>query len=127
MHELSIAQSLVETVIRERRDRHLGVVRGITVRVGELTDVYPEALEFGYKMAIQGTELAESVITIEIVPLSATCNGCHRQIRIEKMLFICPECGSPDVNIERGLELDIAFIEVDDEEESVEGAQHGQD
>jgi hydrogenase nickel incorporation protein HypA/HybF len=125
MHELSIAHSLVETVIRERRERHLGVVRGLTVRIGELTDVYPEALEFGYQMAIQGTELAESVIKIEIVPLAATCNKCHQQIKIEKMLFVCPDCGSNDVNVESGLELDIAFIEVDDDQSSDEGDHHG--
>lgn len=91
------------------------MVRNLTVRVGELTDVFPEALEFGYQVTIQGTELEGSTLTIERVPLEATCNACRRHVKVERFLFICPECGSSDVKVERGMELEIAFIEVDDD------------
>ncbi|UCG63306.1 MAG: hydrogenase maturation nickel metallochaperone HypA [Candidatus Zixiibacteriota bacterium] len=51
---------------------------------------------------------------MESVPVAGLCNECHRKFEVEGFIFVCPECGSYDVTVEQGQELDIAYIEVDD-------------
>ena len=54
MHELGIANSLLEAV-RTEAARHPGaVVRKVGVTVGELAGVDPEALAFGFEAIVNG-------------------------------------------------------------------------
>ena len=115
MHELAIAQNLADMVRRELAERRLERILGLTVRIGELTDVYPDALEFGYKMVTDGTDLEGCRLAILRIPAEAVCRKCEREVRIEQLVFVCPECGSTDLDIRRGMELDIAYLEVEDD------------
>lgn len=117
MHELSIAQNLADLVRREQSDRGLGRIHALTVRIGELTDVYPEALEFGFQMLTRGTDLDGVRLLVERVPVVARCRQCEKDIIVEQMVFICSECGSTDIEIFAGLELEVAYLEVDDNPE----------
>ena len=114
MHELAIAETLVKLVQNNVVQRDRCAVRKVGVRIGELTDVYIDALKFGYQIACQGTVLEGSKLEIESVAISAHCNTCGRQDEIERHLFICSHCGSNDIKVTSGMELDLAWIEIDD-------------
>jgi hydrogenase nickel incorporation protein HypA/HybF len=114
MHELGIADSIVRTVLDEIRKRKLGRVTAVGVRIGELTDVVPEALEFGFEAIARGTLLAGTKLKIEQVPLKGVCQGCHKDIAIERFLFVCPHCNGSDIAVTSGEELDLTYIEADD-------------
>ena len=53
MHELSIAQSIVDTVCERAGDRP---VRSVMVRIGALTAVVPAAMHFCFELAAVGLE-----------------------------------------------------------------------
>jgi hydrogenase nickel incorporation protein HypA/HybF len=46
MHEMAIAQSIIEIVEREARKHNSGSVKRVKVQIGEFSGVVKEALEF---------------------------------------------------------------------------------
>jgi hydrogenase nickel incorporation protein HypA/HybF len=115
MHELALAQSIVETVLDEMQKRELSNVSVVGLRVGALSGVEPETLEFCFDAITKGTPLADTRLTIENVPLTITCRSCGKQSQIEKYLFICPHCGGSELDLDSGEELDIAYLQVEDD------------
>ena len=114
MHELAIANSIVNTVLEEAKKQNFGSVVAVGLRIGALTDVVPEALEFSFSAITAGTLLEGTRLEIEDVPVKGACNGCGKTFEVERFCFVCPECSASDIKVERGQELDIAYIEVDD-------------
>ena len=113
MHELSIAQSLVSLVTR-----HLppGVTRvtAVDLRVGALAGVVPDALEFCYGVATEGTPLQGSSLRVERVPLVVYCDACSEDRTLaEGPILRCPACGSLCGTLRQGRELDLVAIEYD--------------
>lgn len=114
MHELAIASSIVDTVSQEVERKQLGAVIAVGLRIGALTDVVPDALEFGFRAITAGTVLEGARLEIESVPVAGQCDACGETFDVKGLVFICPSCGSSDTKVTRGQELDIAYIEVDD-------------
>ncbi len=112
MHELSIAGNIADMVRREMSDRRLPRVEAITLRIGRMTDVNPDALTFGFEVITRDTELAGTKLIITEIPIAAKCSLCEREFDVPEFSFICPNCGSNSVELIRGMELDIASLEV---------------
>lgn len=113
MHELGIAQSIVESV-REEAARHgAGRVVRIGLRVGEMSGVNAEALRFSFQVIVQDTELAPAELDIEDVPLSYRCARCEHEFRVIDYVTACRSCGSCDTRATKGDELQIAYLEVE--------------
>lgn len=114
MHELAIANSIVNTVLLEAEKHNYGSVIAVGLRIGALSDVVPEALEFGFTAITVGTLLEGAKLEIENVPVKGRCCECDSSFDVQGFVFVCPACGSSKTNLEQGQELDIAYIEVDD-------------
>ena len=112
MHELSIAEAIIAAVIREKNSRNLDEIATIGVKVGVLSGVLPEALQFSFEMAVEGTPLCEAKLLVDHVPARGRCLTCTRQFEIDPLWFKCPDCGSDQIEILSGWELDIAYLEV---------------
>jgi len=65
MHELGIANSVIEAVQAETAARPGAVALKVGVRVGELSGVQPDALAFGFEALTAGTELWNLKLVIE--------------------------------------------------------------
>jgi hydrogenase nickel incorporation protein HypA/HybF len=113
MHELSIADAIVHTVLQEIERQHLPPVQKVVVRVGALSGVVPDALQFGFEAITAGTPLAQTILEIEPVPIQGRCNECEHTFPVEEFLFACPVCQSGNIQVTRGEELDIAYLEVE--------------
>ena len=114
MHELSIADSIIKTSIRERDNRGYVRVEAIGLRIGTLSDIVPEALSFGFEALTKGTEMESTRLEIETVPTRGKCKACEGEFAVEQFLFECPECRSREVTLTQGQELEIAYLEFDD-------------
>jgi|MudIll2142460700_1097286.scaffolds.fasta_scaffold1124587_1 hydrogenase nickel incorporation protein HypA/HybF len=114
MHELGIAQNIVDAVLLEMQKRQLPSVSAIALRIGVLTDVDPEALTFGFEILTKETALAPTRLKVETVPVRGICEECHESFEVARYLFECPKCGSRAMNLTSGTELDIAYLEVPD-------------
>lgn len=114
MHELSIAEAIIESTLKETSKYDGGRVEEVGIRVGSLSGVMPDALEFAYEIAVKDTPLKGSLIKMEIVPASGTCSDCGTPCSFEMTPFICPSCGSSNIELKGGYELDISYIRIED-------------
>ena len=112
MHELSIAQSIVD-IIDETLNGEDKKLLEVAVRIGELVAVVPESLKFCYEVITENTKYAGSRLDIQILPLRSRCKNCRREFQIEKFNFICPHCASTELEVIQGQELNISHLEVE--------------
>jgi len=114
MHELSIAKSIVDLVLLEIEQRNLPQVQTIVLRVGALSGVVPEALQFSFEVIIKDTPLANTKLKIEEIPIQGKCEICGNEFTVESFVFACPICHSGQTEVTHGEELDIAYLEVEE-------------
>jgi len=112
MHELSIAHNIIE-IVKENISPGMQV-KIINIKLGDLSGVIKESLEFCFEVITKGTELDGAVLKIEKIPVLAKCNVCSAEFNVENLVFACPECGSYDIAVLKGSEMQIQNIEIDD-------------
>lgn len=118
MHELSIAQSLVE-LAQQHLPPDVTRVVAVDVRIGALAGVVGDALAFCYGIATEGTVLQGSILRVHEVPVVWHCHVCEADRTLEGMLvFRCPVCGTPSAVFTSGRELELTSIEYDTAEDS---------
>jgi hydrogenase nickel incorporation protein HypA/HybF len=113
MHELSIAQSIVDSA-REQAAAHGGrrVLR-IGVRVGDLSGVAGDALQFCFGMTVKDTDLDGATLELEAVPVLYRCAACAHEFRPVEFLARCPACGGDGAAMIAGDELGLSFLELE--------------
>jgi hydrogenase nickel incorporation protein HypA/HybF len=113
MHELSIAENIIEISEARARAENARSIRLIKLRLGEFTSVVREALEFSFEVARKGTLAQEASLEIENVPVVVRCATCGTPAAPAKdMCFICPFCGD-GLRIVSGDEMQVEYIELD--------------
>ena len=107
MHEMSIAESLID-IIKEEMEKHdVKVLKSIKLEIGQLSAIVPASLSFSFDVMIKGTNLEGAELLMEMVPLKATCKDCNETFEITDYTFICPHCKSKDIRTIAGHELTI--------------------
>jgi len=115
MHELSIAQSIVDIIGQYVPQQNRHTVRSVKVRIGDLAGVVPDSLSFCFSAITSGTPIAEALLEIEHVPYVLHCAACQSDSATEPGLAVCPRCGSRQTTILSGTELQVVTIDVDDD------------
>jgi hydrogenase nickel incorporation protein HypA/HybF len=114
MHEISIAASIQEILEREIAERCHGEIRGrvpsLTVRLGSLTGVEPEALSFAWEVTREKGSFPDAELEIETVPARAACDACGATFPLEGVNEQCTGCGSPSFHLVEGRELILTRI-----------------
>ena len=116
MHELSIAQSLLSIIEQEAAPYKNAKVIGIKLRIGRLSGVVTDALQFAFEVISKGGLAEGAYMDIEEVPIEIRCNRCNKTFIAEDPYMFCPHCDGLDVEMISGRELDIKEIEIDDED-----------
>ena len=86
-------------------------IHSLRLRVGALSGVVPEALDFAFAALKAGTMAADATMHIERVEARARCLACRREFTLEDAVFPCPACGGWESDLLQGRELDLARIE----------------
>ncbi|PLX93118.1 MAG: hydrogenase maturation nickel metallochaperone HypA [Desulfuromonas sp.] len=113
MHELGIAQSIVEIAEKNARQQGAKRVLTVTVEVGVLAGVLPEALEFCFDACCRETLLEGSRLRIQQIPARARCRDCHQEYELKSFFDNCPACDSTVGDQLSGEELRIKEMEID--------------
>ena len=112
MHEMSIAQSLIDVVREEMRKCGSNILKSVYLRIGEMSSVVPDSLSFCFGIMTESTDLHGAKLFMDIIPLTGSCGDCQREFEIENYAFECPFCKGNRISIISGKELDIVEIEV---------------
>lgn len=110
MHELTVAKEIIDIVRGEMQRQGLRRVEAVALRIGALTGINADALEFGFNASIIDTPLAGARLIIELLPVRAACRSCGKESELEPHLFKCPHCAGSDLEIVQGEELDIDHL-----------------
>lgn len=117
MHELSIALSIVEMATEESEKRGGARIDAVHLKLGKLSGVVKDALEFSWEIACQGTTLENSRLEITEIPVSIFCENCQAEKNIEAINnLVCPTCEKPTPEIVSGRELEVTALEIIEEE-----------
>jgi hydrogenase nickel incorporation protein HypA/HybF len=115
MHELGIAQNILEIVRQSVPEEQAAAVRWVRIRVGQLSGVVPDSLEFCFGVVAGETKMQRAGLAIEQVPTVSRCRDCKHQFQIEDLAFLCPACKSTNLELISGKELEVVEIELADE------------
>ena len=118
MHEMGIANSILDAVQAEAA-RHPGAgVSKVAVRIGELAAVDPDALRFCFEALTRETEFESLELEIEFCPRRQRCSACGTEFDAKDYEFRCPQCGEERAECIGGDELELAYLELEEYESS---------
>lgn len=113
MHEMSIAEGIVDIALDTLRQNNGSIVHAIQVKVGRLSGVEPEALQFCFEAVTRDTAAAKARLEIELVPVTGKCLSCDKAFTVEQFSFKCPVCQSSEIQMITGRELKVVSIDMD--------------
>ena len=115
MHEVSLMKNLLRTVEDVAVREGGAPVHVIHLRIGELSGVNTDALSFAFEVLSKGTLAEKSRLEFERVPLRARCGDCGAEFHPDEFVFRCKKCGSPEIDVLCGREMEVDYILLDDE------------
>lgn len=111
MHELSIAQALLDLV-----NQHTPpdvTVEAVTVEAGPMRGIDNAALQFAWQSTTAGTPLAPARLELRLLPWRLHCPACDCQWDSDD-LFVACSCGHAAPRPVGGNELRLVSLEVTD-------------
>jgi hydrogenase nickel incorporation protein HypA/HybF len=108
MHELSIANGIVEICAERAGDARVTRVR---LEIGQLSAVMPDAVRFCFDVCARNTVLEGAALEIVETPGRALCRECDREVALAQLVGRCA-CGSANLRVIAGEELRIREMEI---------------
>jgi hydrogenase nickel incorporation protein HypA/HybF len=112
MHELSIVMSVLDEVEASARRENASYVTRVYLRVGTMSGIAPEALQFAWSTARDNTMAAMADLVIDEVAATLDCPTCSsEQLATNGTLPLCTICGTV-APVRRGRELHVYALDV---------------
>jgi hydrogenase nickel incorporation protein HypA/HybF len=112
MHEMALAESIVDLVREQARRDMFARVQTIRLSIGRLSHVEPRALEFGFEVVARGTIADGAALVIERPEGEAWCTDCNGTVKVAGYGDPCPGCGGHKWIVTRGDEMRVVDLEV---------------
>ena len=112
MHEVGLMESALEIVFDNAKQQNATRIHKVGMKVGALSGVVPDALEFAFEALVRNTIAADAVLEIELIPVTCYCPNCNSEFEPGEFSYECPQCGKPTGELRQGQELQLTHIEV---------------
>ena len=112
MHELTIAQSIVELAENVAFEEKADSVQSVVIEIGALSGVVIDALEFAMEIITKNTMLEFAKINYLKIKGKANCVNCNFQFETNNLLALCPKCNEANFKIIDGKQLRIKSLTV---------------
>jgi hydrogenase nickel incorporation protein HypA/HybF len=109
MHELSIAEELLQIIEKRASEEGIRSVERINLRIGEYSGIFPDSLEFAFEVLSKGKLTEGASVEVEMVSPKFLCGKCGDAVISQETN--CPKCGSEDLTLQCGDELEIISFE----------------
>lgn len=113
MHELSVAQALVEQVESLIAQHRATGVHRIRVRIGPLAGVVPDLLATAVPLAAAGTPVESARLELLDAPVRVRCRSCGTESEARPNNLLCAACGDWQTTVISGDELILETVELD--------------
>ena len=113
MHEMALAESVIQIVEETAGRNSAACVRAVWLEIGRLSHVEPEALRFAFDV-VKRNGLAHGA-RLEIVATEGTawCMKCSQTVALARFGDACPRCGSYQHQVTAGDEMRVKEIEIE--------------
>ncbi len=112
MHEMSLAESIVQIAEDTARSHGGTRVSLVLLEVGKLAGVEIDALRFCFDAASRSSLAEGAKLVIEQPEGSAWCLPCGGTVQLGSLADPCPNCGSYQLQVTGGTELKVRELEV---------------
>lgn len=114
MHELPVTESIIRIAVEEAERNNVTRINEIRLKIGELSGLVPECIQYYFDMASKGTKAEGALIKMIKVPITMKCCNCDFSGTTEKFEDNkCPVCGSNNMKMVSGNEFYIDSMEVE--------------
>lgn len=113
MHELSIMQSTLNMALTQAKKAQATRVHTIRLRIGALSGVVPDALQFAFESLAPGTAAEQAQLVIDHVPARFWCGGCQVEFEADDLWAECPKCHQPSTELRGGREMELSSLEIE--------------
>ncbi|MDR3376495.1 MAG: hydrogenase maturation nickel metallochaperone HypA [Ancalomicrobiaceae bacterium] len=113
MHEMSLCQGIIGIVEDAAEQQSFARVKSVTLELGRLGHVLPEAMLFCFDAVSRGTLADGAELVIRRTEGGAWCFDCEASVPLDDRLSPCPKCGGGRLQVTSGEELRVLDIEVE--------------
>ncbi len=113
MHELAVAQALVEQVEAVISQHQAAGATSIRVRIGPLAGVVPDLLATAFPLAAAGSRSEHAVLDLVDAPIKVRCQTCGAETEAAMNRLICGACGDWHTQVISGDELLLESVELE--------------
>jgi hydrogenase nickel incorporation protein HypA/HybF len=113
MHEMSLAESVLQIIEDTARAQKFTRVRTVALEIGALSAVEPEAMIFCFDAVTRGSIAEGAKLEIIDIPGTGWCMECGKNVTLNERYGLCPECGDARVQITGGNEMRVRDMEVE--------------
>ncbi len=111
MHELPVAQNILEIVLQNVGDAK--TVKIINITIGELSAIIGDSVQFYWDLISKDTVAEGAILKFDLIKTRFSCKDCKEEYSPVPGSFDCINCESKNVKIVAGKEFQLTSIEVD--------------
>lgn len=113
MHEMSLMGGVFEVIEQTLSKHDIRRVLQVKLKVGELTNAEPEALQMAFEAYSKDTCCEGAELIVERISVRGRCRTCQKEFTVVPTLFLCPKCQNSGVEVIQGEELLLESLEVE--------------
>lgn len=113
MHELAVAQALVEQVDAVIDQHNAAQASMIRVRIGPLAGVVPELLASAFPLAAAGSRMEHAALEFIHAPIQVHCQTCGAETDATMNHLVCGACGDWHTQVISGDDLLLESVELE--------------
>lgn len=83
----------------------------VNIQFGKMIQIVPDIFQYAFEEVAKNTKAEGAKLNLEILPVKFGCKHCTVESEIDDYVFICPQCGSVDLELIQGRETMIESIE----------------
>jgi len=113
MHEMSLAEGIVQLVEDAVRTDGCTRVKAVWLEIGQLAAVEKEALRFCFDAVARDTVAEGARLEIIETPGQGWCMKCEGNVAVAALYEACPVCGSYQIQVTGGDAMRVKELEVE--------------
>lgn len=113
MHELSVAESMLEIALRHGASSGARRITDLHLVIGQLSSIMDDSVQFYWEMIAENTIAEGSILHFNRVPIELFCLDCQTAFSPNEDNFACPICCGLRVKVVGGEEFFLESIQIE--------------
>lgn len=112
MHEMSLAEGVLQLLEDAARQQKFTKVITVWLEIGQLSGVEVEAMQFCFDAVTRDSVAQGAKLEIVMLPGVGWCMACAVSVPMAEVFGECPHCGGHQMQVTGGTEMRVKELEV---------------